>query len=85
MNSGSYGTLAQLNYSVPVEVSTVFDINLSTGTNSGSSVAALQGLPTFLVTANGKTGTIQQGHPAAGASTQLSINQFGLKLPVSEW
>lgn len=85
MTTGAYGTLAQLNYTVPSEVSTVFDINLTTGTNSGSTITALQGLPTFTITASGKAGTIQAGHPAAGATTQLSINQFGLKLPLNEW
>lgn len=85
MTNGSYGTLAQLNYTVPTEVNSVFELNLTTGTNSGSTVAALQGLPTFVITAYGRAGTIQEGAPAAGASTQLSINQFGLKLPTSEW
>ena len=85
MTSGSYGTLAQLNYTVPTEVSAVFDITLTTGTNAGSTVTAMQGLPTFTLTASGKAGTIQAGHPASGAATQLSINQFGLKLPLNEW
>ena len=85
MTNGTYGSLAQLNYTVPTEVSAVFEINLTTGTNTGSTVTALQGLPTFTITASGKADTIQAGHPAAGASTQLSINQFGLKLPLNEW
>lgn len=85
MGTGAFGSLAQLNYTVPTEISAVFDISLTTGTNSGSTIAALQGLPTFTITASGKAGTIQAGHPAAGASTALSINQFGLKLPISEW
>lgn len=85
MNSGSYGSLAQLNYTVPTEVSTYFDVTLTTGTNSGSTVAALQGMPTFTISASGKAGTLQEGQPAAGASTAFSINQFGLKLPVAEW
>lgn len=85
MNTGAFGTLAQLNYTVPAEVSAVFDITLTTGTNTGSTITALQGLPTFTITASGKAGTIQAGHPAAGASTALSINQFGLKLPLNEW
>ncbi len=85
MNAGSYGTLAQLNYTVPPEVSSKFDITLTTGTNTASTVVALQGLPTFTISASGKAGTIQEGHPAAGAGTALSINQFGLKLPVNEW
>jgi type IV pilus assembly protein PilE len=83
--SGTYGTLVQLGYSVPTAVSAVFDIQLTPGTNSGSTVTALQGLPTFTLTASGKANTIQAGHPAAGAATQLSINQFGLKLPLNEW
>lgn len=85
MTNGTYGTLVQLNYTVPTEVSTYFDITLTTGTNSGSSIAALQGLPIFTVSASGKTGTLQEGKPAAGATTAYSINQFGLKLPVSAW
>ena len=81
MTAGSYGTLAQLNYTVPDDVSRVFTITLNTGTNTTSSVVALQGLPTFTISASGKAGTIQEGQPP----TALSINQFGLKLPVSEW
>lgn len=81
MTAGSYGTLAQLNYTVPDDVSRVFDITLTTGTNTTSTVVALQGLPTFTISASGKVGTIQEGQPA----TALSINQFGLRLPVSEW
>lgn len=85
MNAGSYGTLAQLNYTVPAEVSSKFDITLTTGSNTASTVVALQGLPIFTISASGKAGTIQAGYPAAGAGTALSINQFGLKLPVTEW
>lgn len=85
MTAGSYGTLAQIGYTLPTEVSTYFDVTVTTGTNSGSSVAAMQGLPIFTVSASGKAGTIQSGQPAAGATTALSINQFGLKLPVAEW
>lgn len=81
MTAGSYGTLAQLRYTVPDDVSRVFDITPTIGTNTTSSVVALQGLPTFTISASGKAGTIQEGQPA----TALSINQFGLKLPVSEW
>lgn len=87
MNAGGYGTLAQLNYTVPAEVSSYFDITLTTGTNSGSTVVAMQGLPTFIICASGKAGTIQEGSPAGTScpGTALSINQFGLKLPVTEW
>lgn len=85
MKAGSYGTLADLNYTVPTEVSAYFDITLTTGTNSGSTVAALQGMPTFTISASGKVGTVQEGQPAAGAGTAYSINQFGLKLPVGAW
>jgi type IV pilus assembly protein PilE len=76
MNAGAYGTLAQLNYTVPTAVSDVFDITLTTGTNSGSTVAALQGLPIFTISASGKAGTIRSCQPAAGAGTALSINQL---------
>lgn len=79
------GGLAALGYTVPAEVVQYFVITLTAGTNSGSTVVALQGLPIFTVSASGKVGTIQEGQPAAGASTALSINQFGLKLPVAAW
>jgi len=85
MISGAYGTLAQLSYTVPAEVNAAFVVQVTPGTNTGSTITALQGLPTFTVTASGRAGTIQEGHPAAGAATQLSINQFGLKLPINEW
>ena len=81
MTAGSYGTLAQLNYTVPDEVSRVYTVTLTTGTNTTSTVVALRDLPTFTISASGKAGTIQEGQPP----TPLSINQFGLKLPVSEW
>lgn len=79
------GVFADLGYTTPTEVRNYFDITLTAGTNSGSTVVALQGLPTFTVSASGKVGTVQEGFPAAGAATALSINQFGLKLPVAEW
>jgi len=79
----SDGRLAALAYTVPTEVIQNFDITLTAGTNSGSTVAALQGLPIFTVSASGKAGTVQEGHPVA--TSPLSINQFGLKLPVHEW
>lgn len=85
MNTGAYGTLAQLNYTVPTDVSNYFDITLTTGTNSGSTVTALQGLPTFTISASGKVGTIQEGKPGTGSGTAYSINQFGLRLPVAAW
>lgn len=81
----SDGRLAALGYTVPAEVIRYFDVTLTAGTNAASTVVALQGLPTFTITASGKVGTIQEGNPAPGASTALSINQFGLKLPVTEW
>lgn len=81
----SGGSLAGLGYTVPAEVIKYFDITLTAGTNTASTVVAMQGLPIFRVSASGKAGTIQEGFPAAGASTEYSINQFGLKLPVNAW
>lgn len=91
MKAGAYSdsynaagcVFGELAYTVPTEVCASFDIVLTAGTNSGSTVAALQGLPTFVVSASGKAGTAQEGHPVA--ASPLSINQFGLKLPVHEW
>lgn len=91
MKSGAYSNsytvagcvFGELAYTVPAEVCANFDIVLTAGTNSGSTVAALQDLPTFTVTASGKAGTVQEGHPAT--ASPLSINQFGLRLPVQEW
>ena len=87
MNSGTYGTLAQLNYTVPTEVSTYFDVTLTTGTNTTSSIVALQGMPIFLLCVSGKAGTIQANEPAGTScpGTAYSVNQFGLKLPVAAW
>ncbi len=79
------GSLAALGYTVPAEVIQNFDIALTAGTNTASTVVAMQGLPIFRVSASGKAGTIQAGYPVAGATTEYSINQFGLKLPVSAW
>ncbi len=79
------GSLAALGYTVPAEVIQYFDITLTAGTNTASTVVAMQGMPTFRVSASGKAGTNQAGFPAAGASSEYSINQFGLKLPVSAW
>lgn len=81
----SDGSLAALGYTVPAEVIQNFDITVTAGTNTASTVVAMQGLPTFRVSASGKAGTIQAGFPAAGATTEYSINQFGLKLPVRAW
>jgi len=82
----SDGALALLRYTIPTEVIQNFDITLTAGTLPATySVVAMRGLPTFRVSASGKAGTIQAGSPAAGATTEYSINQFGLKLPVSAW
>lgn len=88
--SGSYTAagcvFGELAYTVPTEVCTNFDIALTAGNLPVTySVDAMRGLPTFRVSASGKAGTIQDGYPAAGATTEYSINQFGLKLPVSAW
>ena len=93
MKSGAYSNsytvagcvFSELAYTVPAEVCANFDITLTAGTNTASTVVAMQGLPIFRVSASGKAGTIQAGYPAAGATTEYSINQFGLKLPVSAW
>lgn len=86
MTSGAYAsTVTALNVTVPTDVSNYFDVTLTAGTNTASTVTALQGMPIFTISASGKTGTIQANNPAAGATTALSINQFGLKLPTSEW
>jgi len=77
---------SELAYTVPAEVCTNFDITLTAGTLPDTySVDAMRGLPTFRVSASGKAGTVQEGYPVAGATTEYSINQFGLKLPVSAW
>lgn len=76
----------ELAYTVPVDVCSKFDFALTAGTLPVTySVDAMRGLPTFRVSASGKAGTTQEGFPAAGAGTEYSINQFGLKLPVTAW
>lgn len=94
MKSGAYSSsytvagcvFGELAYTVPAEVCTNFDIALTAGTLPDTySVDAMRGLPIFRVSASGKVGTPQEGYPAAGATTEYSINQFGLKLPVSAW
>lgn len=93
MKAGSFSSsytpagcvFSELVYTVPTEVCANFDIALTAGTNTASTVVALQELPIFRVSASGKAGTIQEGYPVAGAATEYSINQFGLKLPVSAW
>jgi prepilin-type N-terminal cleavage/methylation domain-containing protein len=75
-----------LAYTAPAEVCARFDFALTAGTLPVTySVDAMRGLPTFRVSASGKAGTPQAGFPAAGATTEYSINQFGLRLPVSAW
>ena len=93
MKAGAYSSsytatgcvFGELAYTVPDDVCANFDIALTAGTNTASTVVAMQGLPIFRVSASGKAGTIQAGYPAAGATTEYSINQFGLRLPVSAW
>lgn len=86
IGNGSYtDDLSDLRVSIPEEVDRYFDITLIAGTNSDSSIVAMQDLPTFRISASGKPGTLQEDLPAAGVGTALSINQFGLKLPVDAW
>lgn len=83
IGNGSYGSLVDLKIAVPEDVDRYFDVTLTTGTNSGSTVLALQGMPTFRISVAGKAGTLQAGNPPA--ANPYSINQFGLKLPVGAW
>lgn len=83
IGNGNYGTLTDLKMTIPEDVNRYFDITLTTGTNSGSTVDALKGMPIFRVSVAGKAGTLQAGNPSV--ANPLSINQFNLKLPVSEW
>lgn len=83
IGNGSYGSLVDLKVAVPEDVNRYFDITLVTGTNSGSTVIALQGMPTFTISVAGKAGTLQAGNPPV--ASPYSINQFGLKLPVGAW
>ncbi len=85
MRAGRYGSLVELDLAVPADVDKHFVVTVATGTNTLSTAVALQGLPTFRASASGRAGTIQEGQPAAGAATEYSINQFGLRLPVSAW
>lgn len=83
IGNGSYGSLVDLKVAVPEDVDRYFDVTLITGTNSGSTVLALQGMPTFRISVAGKAGTLQAGNPPV--ASPYSINQFGLKLPVGAW
>lgn len=83
IGNGIYGSLTDLKIAVPEDVDRYFDITLATGINSGSTVIALQGMPTFTISVAGKAGTLQAGNPPV--ASPYSINQFGLKLPVGAW
>lgn len=83
IGNGNYGTLTDLKMTISEDINRYFDVTLTTGTNSGSTVIALQGMPTFRISVAGKAGTLQAGNPPA--ASPYSINQFGLKLPVGEW
>jgi len=83
IGNGSYGQLTDLKMTIPEDVNHYFDVTLTTGTNLGSTVIALQGMPTFKISLAGKVGTLQAGNPPV--ASPYSINQFSLKLPVGEW
>lgn len=84
IGNGSYGALTDLKMTIPEDVNRYFDVTGPTpGTNSGSTVPELRGMPIFTISVAGKAGTLQAGNPSV--ANPLSINQFNLKLPVSEW
>lgn len=82
-NGSNYGTLTDLKMTISEDVNRYFDVTLTRGTNSGSTVPDLRGMPTFKISVAGKSGTLQAGNPPT--TSPYSINQFGLKLPVGEW
>lgn len=83
IGNGNFGLLTNLKMTIPEDVNRYFDVTLTTGTNSGSTVPDLRDMPTFKISVAGKSGTIQTGNPPT--TSPYSINQFGLKLPVGEW
>lgn len=67
-----------LGVQIPDDLKTSYTFTIGT-VDMSAAHARLQTLPTFQVTATPVAGSIQEGQAT------LSINQFGLKLPVGGW
>lgn len=70
--------LSGLGVTIPADVLRAYSFDITAPATSATN-AALASMPTYQATATPVAGSIQ-----AGQST-LSINQFGLKMPVLEW
>jgi type IV pilus assembly protein PilE len=71
-------TLAELGVVVSPDLASKYTFAIDQPATSATN-AALVNMPTFRITATPVAGGMQQGQPA------MSVNQFGLRLPLAEW
>ena len=71
-------TLTELGVVVPAELVGKYTFAITQPPTSATN-AALANMPTYLVEATPVAGSIQQGQPT------MSVNQFGLRMPLAEW
>jgi type IV pilus assembly protein PilE len=70
LDQRSYGTAAQVGYSIPADVAKFYTI---------TAVANAGPPPSFVITAAPKSGTMQAGDPS------LTLNELGAKSPADKW
>lgn len=78
-NRAYASSFSALGMETPTDISNYYDFAIDLTAATTATNAALSGMPTFTASAVPKAGTVQ-----AGEAT-LSINQFGLRMPVSQW
>lgn len=71
-------TLTELGVTVPSDVARYYTFSITQPATTSTNVE-LASMPTFLISAAPVAGSVQ------AAQATLSINQFGLRMPVSEW
>lgn len=78
-NRSYANTFSSLGMATPTDIANYYDFSIDLTVATTATNAALAGMPTFTASAVPKTGTIQ-----AGEAT-LTINQFGLRMPIGQW
>lgn len=78
-NRSYASTFSALGMTTPTDIAQYYDFSIDPTVATTATNAALAGMPTFTASAIPRTDSIQ-----AGQAT-LTINQFGLRMPITQW
>lgn len=78
-NRAYASTVSALGMTMPTDIAQYYDFSIDLTVATTATNAALAGMPTFKASAVPKADTIQ------ATEATLSINQFGLRMPITQW